>query len=252
MGTPTRKRILITGASSGIGAGLAREFAARGRDLALCARRVERLETLRDELTAAHPGIRVALRALDVDDTDRVFEVFRAFRDDLGGLDRVVVNAGMGKGKSVGTGAWDGHLATARTNFLGSLAQCEAALEIFRAQNAGHLVAISSMSAMRGMPRSLTVYGATKAGLAHLAEGIRADTLRTPIRVTTVYPGYIRTEMTDRVKRLPFLVDAETGCRKMARAIEREPRDAYVPWWPWAPLGFAMRRLPLSWVARMT
>ena len=94
--TNTRKNILITGASSGLGAGMAREFAARGRDLALCARRTERLESLKAELLAAHPGIRISLRELDVNQYDDVFTVFRAFAEEFGGLDRVIV-----KGKTV-------------------------------------------------------------------------------------------------------------------------------------------------------
>ena len=86
------------------------------------------------------------------------------------------------------------------TNFISALAQCEAAVEIFRAQNSSHLVMISSMSAMRGMPKHLTAYGASKAGVAHLAEGIRAELIDTPIKVTTIFPGYIRTEINEGAK----------------------------------------------------
>ena len=68
------------------------------------------------------------------------------------------------------------------TNFVGALAQTEAAMEIFRDQNAGHLVMISSMSAMRGMPRTVTTYAATKAGVAHLAEGSAQTRCGTPDR----------------------------------------------------------------------
>src|SRR5690349_19534640 len=129
---PTRKNILITGASSGLGAGMAREFAKRGRNLALCARRTDRLEELKAELLRTTPGITVAVRALDVNDYDQVFEVFRAFRNDLGSLDRVIVNAGLGKGQPLGTGFFYANRKTAETNFVAALAQCEAAVEIFR------------------------------------------------------------------------------------------------------------------------
>jgi short-subunit dehydrogenase len=247
-----RQTILITGASSGLGRGMAREFAARGRDLALCARRTDRLEELRSELLAAHPGITVSLRALDVNDHEAVFEVFRGFRADLGRLDRVIVNAGLGKGQPVGTGYFHANAETATTNVLGALAQCEAAMEIFREQRDGHLVVISSMSALRGMPRNLTTYAASKAAVATLAEGIRADVAGTGITVSTIYPGYIRSEMNERVKKAPFMIDTETGCRLLARAIEREPAKAYVPRWPWAPLSVALRTLPLSVVSKMS
>lgn len=248
---PIRKNILITGASSGLGAGMAREFAKRGRNLALCARRTDRLEELKAELLRTTPGITVSIRALDVNDYDQVFEVFRAFRDDLGSLDRVIVNAGLGKGQPLGTGFFYANRKTAETNFVAALAQCEAAVEIFRKQENGHLVTISSMSAMRGMPKNLTTYAATKAGLAALSEGIRADLMRTKIKVSTVYPGYIRSEINEKVKNTPFMVDTETGCRALVAAIEKEKAESYVPSWPWAPIGFLMKRLPLSVVARM-
>ena len=246
-----RKTILITGASSGLGRGMARELAKLGRDLALCARRLDRLEALRDELLAANPGIRVLVRPLDVRQHEQVFETFRAFRQDLGRLDRVIVNAGLGKGQPIGTGWFRANRETAETNFVSALAQCEAAVEIFREQNAGHLVVISSVLAVRGFRGNITTYAATKAAVSSLAEGIRMDLLRTPIKVTTICPGYIRSEMNERVKNTPFIVDTETGCRAIVRAIEREATEAYVPRWPWAPLAFLMHRLPLSAVARM-
>lgn len=240
-----RKTILITGASSGLGKEMARQFAARGHDLALCARRTDRLEELKAEIAAAHPERRVEVRALDVNDHDAVFEVFRAFRADFGTIDRVVVNAGLGKGAPLGTGRFDANRQTAMTNFVAALAQTEAALEIFRDQNDGHLVMISSMSAMRGMPKTITTYAATKAGVAHLAEGVRADVMRTPIKVSVIYPGYIRSEMNERVKNAPFIVSTEKGVAAIVDAVEKEKPRARVPAWPWVPMGFAMKHLPL-------
>src|SRR3546814_9975333 len=94
----------------------------------------ERLDELKAELLAAHPGIRIEVRALDVLNYYQVFEVFRAFRDDFGRIDRVIVNAGLGKGQPLGTGYFHANRKTAETNFVAALAQCEAAMEIFRAQ----------------------------------------------------------------------------------------------------------------------
>jgi short-subunit dehydrogenase len=241
-----RKTILITGASSGLGAEMARQFAARGHDLALCARRTENLESLREEIRAAHPDVRVEVRALDVTDDDQVFAVFRAFKADFGTIDRVIVNAGLGKGAPLGTGRYDANKETAMTNFVAALAQTEAAMEIFREQNAGHLVMISSMSAVRGMPKTLTTYAATKAAVAHLAEGLRVELHGKPIKVTVLYPGYIRSEMNEKVAQsTPMMTSTEKGVRAMVAAIEKEKDTAYVPPLPWAPLSVVMRHAPI-------
>lgn len=246
-----RKNILITGASSGLGAGMAREFAARGCNLALCARRTERLEALRDELVGRY-GVRIELAALDVNEHAQVFDVFRHFATTLGTLDRVIVNAGIGDGRRIGKGHFELNKRVIETNLVAALAQCEAAVEQFRAQGHGHLVVLSSMSAVRGLPGHLSAYAASKAGLAHLAEGLRADLMNTPIRVTTLLPGYIRTEINAGAKHLPFEIDEVRGARALVRAIEREPAIAYVPAWPWRPLSWLMRRLPLRWVTALS
>jgi short-subunit dehydrogenase len=244
------KTILITGASSGLGAEMACQFAALGYDLGLCARRVDRLEELRAQLLAAHPERRVEVRALDVNEHDRVFEVFRELHGTLGRLDRIVVNAGVGKGAPLGTGRFEANRQTAETNFVAALAQTEAAAELLRAQGAGHLVMVSSVSAVRGMPGGMTTYAATKAGVAHLAEGLRADLLGTPIKVTVLYPGYIASEMNAGSGRTPLLVPTVVGVRAMVAAIEKEKASARVPPWPWEPLGFALRHLPLRLARR--
>ncbi len=248
-----RKTILITGASSGLGEGMARQFAAKGRNLALCARRTDRLDKLKEELESSYPDCKVSVRALDVNNHGQVFEVFKAFKEEFGLIDRIIVNAGMGKGASLGTGYFHANVQTAQTNFVGALAQCEAALEIFREQNDGHLVTISSISALRGMPRAMTVYAATKAGLLSLTEGIRADLIRSglPIKTSAILPGFIRSEINEKVKNTPFMVDTETGCKALVKAIEKEPVQAYVPGWPWALIGFLMKRLPLKMVMKL-
>ncbi|MFU8784223.1 SDR family oxidoreductase [Aliidiomarina sp.] len=248
-----RKRILITGASSGLGEEMARQFAAKGHDLALCARRTERLEALQAEIAEKYPQVTVILQALDVNDHDAVFRVFNEFKEELGGLDRVIVNAGMGKGGSLGTGLFKYNKLTAETNYIAALAQCEAALEIFRAQNDGHLVTISSVSALRGMPRALTAYASSKAALVNLSEGIRADLLRSksPIKVSCIMPGFIRSEINEKVKNTPFMCDTVPGVRSMVQAIEKEQASAYVPGWPWNVIAFLIKRLPLRIVMKM-
>lgn len=248
----TRRRILITGASSGLGAGMAREFARQGRDLALCARRVDNLERLRTELLAAHPGITVAVRRLDVDDHAAIPTVFGELRDELGGLDRVIVNAGLGKGAHLGTGRADANIATATTNFVSALAQAEAALQIFRTQKSGHLVLISSISAVRGLPGKKAAYSASKAALTALGEGLAIEFRNDPIAVTTIQPGFIATDMAAKAGDATLVAPLEKGVASMVAAIEREPVRAAVPPWPWRVFGLVLPLLPRPLVARVS
>ncbi|TSD99656.1 SDR family oxidoreductase [Skermania sp. ID1734] len=246
-----RRNILITGASSGLGEGMARLFAAKGHNLVLCARRVENLETIAKQLHERHPDITVLVRQLDVNDHDAVFRVFAETNSELGGLDRIIANAGLGKGQPIGTGYFAANKQTAETNFIGLLAQCEAAMQIFRERNDGHLVVVASVSAVRGAGGNLTTYAASKAAAAHLAEGIRLSVLGTPIKVTTLLPGYIESEMTARAGNTPLLTSAEKGHRAMVDAIEKEPASAYVPNLPWLPLAQVLKVSPLPVLKRL-
>jgi short-subunit dehydrogenase len=239
---------LITGASSGLGAEMARQFAAKGHDLALCARRTDRLEELRGEILAAHPERTVAIKALDVTDDDAVFSVIPGFAAELGRIDTIVVNAGLGKGAPLGTGRYDANKATAMTNFVGALAQTEAAMQVFRAQGGGHLVMVSSMSAMRGLPKTVTTYAATKAGVAHLVEGLRAEFYgKRGYDFTVLYPGYIASEMNEGVPaaQKKMMVSTEKGVAAMVAAIEKKKASACVPPLPWAPLSVVMKHAPM-------
>lgn len=240
----TRQKILITGASSGLGAGMAREFAARGRDLALCARRTERLDELKTELTSRYPTIKVAVAELDVNDHEQVPKVFAALADELGGIDRVIVNAGIGKGWPLGEGKLYANKATVETNLVAALVQIETALEMFKKAGSGHLVLISSVLGNKGVPGVKAAYAASKAGLSSLGESLRAEYPSGPIRVTVIEPGYIESEMTAKSASTMLLVDNATGVRAMVDAIERERGRAIVPSWPWLPLVQLLKLLP--------
>lgn len=237
----TRQKILITGASSGLGAGMARAFAARGRDLALCARRIDRLEELKDELMQQYPGVRVAVAALDVNDHDEVPKVFAQLAGELGGIDRVVVNAGIGKGAPLGAGKLWANKATLETNLVAALVQIETALEMFKSAGGGHLVLISSVLGNKGVPGVKAAYAASKAGVSSLGESLRAEYASGPIKVTVLEPGYIESEMTSKSASTMLMVDNESGVKAMVRAIERETGRAVVPPWPWAPIVWVSR-----------
>ena len=223
---------------------MARAFAAKGRDLALCARRVDRLDELKAELSARHPNITIAVAALDVNDHDRVPKVFAELSDELGGIDRIIVNAGIGKGAPLGSGKLWANKATIETNLVSALVQTETALAMFKAAGSGHLVLISSVLGNKGVPGVKAAYAASKAGVTSLGESLRAEYASGPIKVTVVEPGYIESEMTGKSNTTMLMVDNETGVRHIVNAIERERGRAIVPGWPWIPLVALMRILP--------
>ena len=240
----TRQKILITGASSGLGAGMARQFAAKGRDLALCARRLDNLDELKAELLERYPGIKVAVAALDVNDHEQVPKVFNELSDELGGIDCVIVNAGIGKGYPLGGGKLWANKATIETNLVAALVQIESALEIFKAAGKGHLVLVASVLGNVGVPGTKAAYAASKAGVISLGDSLRAEYASGPIKITVLEPGYIESEMTAKAGKTMLMVDNETGVKAMVDAIEKEKGRAVVPGWPWWPLVEVMKVLP--------
>jgi short-subunit dehydrogenase len=244
------KKILITGASSGIGRALAYELAGRGYDLALTARRLETLEEIRDDLQTSHPSsARIVIHALDVAACDTVPVVIASCIDELGGLDILVANAGICPAEKVGKGRFDEARRTIETNLIGAMATVDAAVAYFLEQGHGHIVGVASVTAFLGMPR-MASYGASKAGLALYLESLRAEVHHKNIQVTVLNPGYIDTPLTDMLKRRPFLISAEKGAALMAGMIERKVKSSTVPVWPWCILERILRMLPASVVSK--
>ena len=223
---------------------MARAFAADGRDLALCARRTDRLDELKAELTAGHPGIRIAVAELDVNDHEQVPKVFAELSDQLGGIDRVIVNAGIGKGWPLGGGKLWANKATIETNLVAALVQIETAIEMFQKSGSGHLVLISSVAANKGVPGIEAAYSASKAGVSSLGMSLRAQFPKGPIKITVLEPGYIESEMTAKAENTMLMIDNETGVKALVNAIERERGYAVVPAWPWLPLVALMKVVP--------
>lgn len=224
---------------------MARLWAGQGRDLALCARRLGQLERVRDELLTAHPEITVSVHALDVLDPAAVEAAVADAVTALGGLDRVVANAGVALGGSIGSRHAEGNRTTALTNVIGTLNQAEAAVRHFRSVGRGHFAVISSMSAVRGMAGPMNVYSASKAAVTSLAEGLRTDLDGTGIVVSSVHPGYIRTPLLDGLENRLFTASLERGSAAIVQAIERERPRSYVPTWPWAAVRVAMKLAPM-------
>jgi len=193
----------------------------------------------------------VVIRALDVTDYDLVFMVLREAFEELGGLDIVVANAGVGASGAAGHGQFETNRHAINTNLTGAMATVDAAVELFLSAGTGHVVGISSVAAFRGLPGS-SAYCASKAGLAVYLEGVRAELYRTGIDVTVLYPGFIDTPMNEDLPRRPFVVDSVRGAGRICRLIERRVRSSTVPVFPWAILGRLLRALPLRVVARLS
>lgn len=241
--------ILITGGSRGIGAALAQECARRGYRLALTARQLPGLEPVVDAIRREVPQARVECRALDVTDATRTVAVVQELDAAMGGLDIVVANAGIGIGAPIGSGHLEKDIAVIQTNVIGAMATIDAAVALFKARSRGQVVAISSVAAARGLPAS-GAYCASKAAIATYADAARIELHGTPIKVTTLFPGFIDTEINRHLKQRPFLIDAAHGARIMADMIERGVESSAVPRWPWNAIMSAMRRLPASVLAK--
>lgn len=239
------KKIIITGASSGIGRNLALEFAKRGYDLGLTARRYDLLKTLKDEIHSKYGGeIKVELRVLDVTMYKEIFKVFRELNTDLGGITHVIANAGRGGSKSVGSGNFLTDREVIETNLLGGMATVEAAAEIFKASNIqGHIIGISSIAGFRGFPGDAS-YCASKAGFTAYLESARLDLKKYGIHVTSILPGFIDTPINSHMKERPFVVSAEEGARKIANLIERKVDESAAPVLPWLFVGWLLKLIP--------
>ncbi|GAA3956372.1 SDR family oxidoreductase [Allohahella marinimesophila] len=246
----SRKSIVITGASDGIGKALAFEMAGRGYDLGLTARRLERLQAIADDIAARYPQTQIAVEALDVTAYETVQPVFDKLASALGKIDIVLANAGIARGGKVGKMPLADNLLTIDTNVNGAIATVSAALNIFRQQGHGHLVATSSLAAYRGMPRN-AAYCASKAALSTFMEAVRAETFKEKIDVTVLHPGYIDTEINRHLKSRPFLITVEKGAKVFADLIEKKVKRATVPVYLSSLLGPLLKALPTGLLARM-
>ena len=245
------KSVVITGASSGIGAALAHEFASRGYNIALCARRVEKLESLKQELANSNSAIQVISAALDVNELDTVPTVLNDIKTTLGNVDIVIANAGITGVRRTGSGDLTVDKKVLQTNLYGAIATVDAAVAIFRKQGFGHIVGMSSFSAFRGIPGS-AAYSASKAALTNYLQAVGTELYRKKdIKVTTIHPGFIRTEIDDNIDKFPFVIDADKAAKTMVNAIEKGKSDIVVPSWPWALLRKVMPKLPESVIAKI-
>jgi short-subunit dehydrogenase len=206
----------ITGASSGIGRSLARRLALRGETIVAVARRKPLLDTLVDEITAAG-GHAVAI-ACDVTDRTRVHLAVAEAEALLGPIDRLIACAGGGERTNVETFDADHVNRVFAVNVAGTVHCIEAVLPAMLRRGGGHIVAVSSLAANRGLPRA-AAYSAAKAALSNMIESLRIDLRQRGVAATLLCPGFVRTRSSAKKKSKLFQVELERATKLMCGAI---------------------------------
>ena len=235
-------RVVITGASSGIGLALARHYLERGASVAVCARRGELLQTL-----AAEFPDKVFCYALDVRDAAAIRVAAADFVARAGVPDIVIANAGVSRGTLTEYAEdIEAFQQVMDVNVLGMAKTFQPFIAPMRAAQRGKLVGIASVAGFRGLPGS-EAYSASKAAAISYLESLRVELRDSGIKVVTICPGYIRTPMTDVNNfPMPFLLDADDAARRIARVIGRGTTFAVIPW-QMTVAGWLLRRLP-NWL----
>lgn len=219
---------VITGASSGIGYELAKSLARRGCPVGVLARRQDRLEALVGEIEAA--GGRAALAVADVADRTQTGAAFRSLRDQLGPVDLLVANSGVGIPTLLEPMNVDDVEQMFKVNTLGVVYAMEAVLPEMLERGRGHVAAISSLAAFLAMPGE-SAYCASKAAVNTYMECLRMQVRHRGIHVTTICPGFIETPMTAQNKfTMPWLMKADQAAEYIAWALERKKTLYCFPW----------------------
>jgi short-subunit dehydrogenase len=219
---------IITGASSGIGQSLARVLAARRCKVGLVARRADQLAALATEVEKA--GGIAAYAPADVADRQQTVSAIRDLAGRLGPVDLLIANAGVGAPTLVEPMNVPDLEKMYRVNVFGVIYSIEAVLPQMLQRSRGHLAAVSSLAAYKGLPGEWG-YSSSKAGVNNLMEGLRIQLRNRGIAVTTICPGFVKTPMTDVNKfKMPWLLEADEAARRIVRALERKRKVFNFPW----------------------
>jgi short-subunit dehydrogenase len=235
------RSVVVTGASSGLGADLARAYAAPGVALGLVGRDRDRLAATAAACEAR--GAAVATAALDIAEAEPLAAWLSGF-DAAHPVELLVANAGTSAGSPLGSAGEGVETASRqiRVNLLGAINTIEPLLPALCARGRGRVAAVASVAAYRGLPYS-PGYCASKAGLRAYAEALRPRLQPHGVGVTVVCPGFFTSRMTDRWEGpTPFLLDGSAAARQVKRAIDRGRPRASFPW----PLVFGMRFCDLA------
>jgi short-subunit dehydrogenase len=211
-------KILITGASSGLGSEFARQYASLDNELVLLARREQKLLSLKDKIQDKCKSIEIIV----VDVTD--FELLQEKIETVGEVDMVILNAGVSLGHADIIPTINEFKNLYDVNVLSNHAILEILLPKFKAKGSGKVVFISSLASLFSMPSS-KVYSSSKRALNAYAEGIRYKYNKYEIKIITILPGFIKSELTDKNDfNMPFFLQTGDAVKRMIKAIEKEKR----------------------------
>jgi short-subunit dehydrogenase len=228
----------VTGASSGLGMGLAVRLAREGYSVGLSARRESHLEAVAQRIRKV--GGRAGIYPCDVSDRGQVLEAVRRCQAELGPVDLLVANAGVSVNTRVHPFDLDAVERVIETNLLGAIYATAGVLPGMLERGRGHLVAVSSLAGFAGLPMG-AAYSASKGGMINFFESLRIDLRGSGVDVTVITPGFVRTPMTDHNRHaMPFLMDLEPAVEEMFRAIRKRKKSLAFP----RPLAF------IAWSAR--
>ena len=252
MPTPLRyeRRALIIGASSGMGAALARRLGRAGYVLALVARRKALLTALCAEINQMN-GETLALPYVhDVNDYEAVPDLLRRIVADLGGLDLVIYAAGVNFPPGLHEYSFEGDRQMLEVNLIGAFAWLNPVASLFESARSGQIVGISSVAGDRGRVGN-PGYNTSKAGLATYLEALRNRLTRYGVNVLTVKPGFVKTDMLAAAQRVMFPITAEKAADDIYRAIRARKQQVYTPWF-WSWIMFVIRNMPSILFRRMS
>ncbi|OQX65399.1 MAG: hypothetical protein B5M51_00865 [Anaerolinea sp. 4484_236] len=237
-----KKRAILVGASSGIGAALAHRLVDEGYQVALLARRAEMLETLTNEINSKHGETRAIYYIHDVTDYESVPELLKKIISDLGGFDTFIYNAGVSNMVGLKKYDFEKDKITLEVNLLGAMAWLNQVSEIFQNLKKGKIVGISSVAGERGRVGD-PAYNTSKAGFSCYLEALRNRLTRYGVHILTVKPGFVQTDMVKEVKKLFWVIPPEQAAADIYKAMQKGKQEIYTPArWRWVML--IIRNIP--------
>jgi short-subunit dehydrogenase len=239
-----RRRAIVIGASSGIGAALARRLAREGYSMALLARRAEQLTSICNEINAAGGETRALAYVHDVQDYDSVPALLQRIVSDLGGLDLFVYNSGIQHFVGLDEFNFAADREMLEINTLGALAWLNPVAAMFHTLKSGQIVGISSVAGDRGRVGA-PAYNSSKAALTTYLEALRNRLTRRGVTVLTVKPGFVDTDILKAAgaKRTFWVISPEQAADGIWKAIKARKQTVYVPG-QWALLMLVIRHIP--------